>query len=318
MKTIAYGLFLSVGVAALSATETQASAQSGQLAPLAKWEWGDATLIPRAFQSNPNIEVMIVTELTAAGRKEPVASSARPVYYAGEDGGMTSLGDIIGGDKAPKPADLANLMTRSLRAGGFIPAGAGHPPTIYVYYRWGSFNKLSDADRGAGQIVTPGATNVSGPMDDQQMRDLLQRAALVGGTRFAVEWNYALETGTFNTWENRSARNEFLVETASDNLYFIIATACDFDAAVHGKVVVLWQTRISTSSRGVAMNESLPQMAMSAATYIGHETEGPVRLDRPALKDGKVKIGEPVVVREELPSDAPSPSFPPPKASAAH
>jgi hypothetical protein len=302
----------------IAAGDAQNFPPQGQAAPLAKWEWGDATLIPRVFQSNPNIEVMIVTELTAAGRKEPVASAAHPIYYAGEDGGQTSLGDLIGGDKAPKPADLANLMTRSLRAGGFIPAGAGHPPTIYVYYRWGSFNKLSDADQGAGKIVAPGATNVGGSMDDQQMRDLLQRAALVGGTRFAVEWNYALETGTFSTWENRSPRNEFLVETASDNLYFIIATGCDFDAALHGKVVVLWQTRISTSSRGVAMNESLPQMAMSAATYLGHETAGPVRLDRPAIKDGKVEIGEPVVVREDLPPDAPNPSVPPSKAASAH
>jgi hypothetical protein len=109
------------------------------------------------------------------------------------------------------------------------------------------------------------------------------------------------------------------VATARDNLYFIIATACDFEAAVQGKVVVLWQTRISTDSRGVSMDETLPQMAASAATYIGHETDGPVKLDRPTVKDGKVDIGEAVVVREELPSDAPNPNNPQAKAApAAH
>jgi hypothetical protein len=263
------------------------------------------------FQSNPHFDVMIVTELTAAGRKAPAASLATPVYYAGEDGGQTAVGDLIGGDKAPKPADLARLMTKSLRAGGFLPAGAGHPPTIYVYYRWGSFNKLSDVDQGAGQITAPGVTNVSGPMDDLQIRNLMVRASLVGGTRFAVEWGQALETNTFSSWERKSARNEFLVATARDNLYFIIATACDFQAAVQGKVVVLWQTRISTDSRGVAMDETLPQMAASAASYIGHETDGPVKLDRPTIKDGQVEIGEPVVVREQLPSDAPNPKAAP-------
>jgi hypothetical protein len=127
-----------------------------------------------------------------------------------------------------------------------------------------------------------------------------------------------MESGTFNAWENKSLRNVFLVETASDNLYFIIATACDYDAAVKGNLVVLWQTRISTDSRGVSMDGSLPQMAASAAMYIGHETDGPVRLDRSELKDGRVDIGEPVVVREDLPSDAPNPSNPPPKPAPAH
>jgi hypothetical protein len=209
-------------------------------------------------------------------------------------------------------------MTKSLSDGGYLPARAGHPPTIYIYYRWGSFNKLSDMDQ-VSQLAQPGANNVSGPMDDLQVRNLLERAAIVGGTKFAAEWSEALETGTFHWFENRSLRTTFLVETASDNLYFIIATACDYDAAVKGNIVVLWQTRISTSSRGVSMDESLPQMASSAATYIGHETDGPVRLDRPAMKEGKVEVGEPVVVREELPSDAPNPNNPRPKAApAAH
>jgi hypothetical protein len=153
-------------------------------------------------------------------------------------------------------------------------------------------------------------------MDDLQVRNLMERAAMVGGTKFAIEWNEALESNTFNSWEHRSARNVFLVDQASGDLYFIIATACDYQAAVNGKVTVLWQTRISTDSRGVSMDGSLPQMAVSAATYIGHETNGPVRLYRPMLKEGSVQIGEPVVVREELPSDAPNPNTT--RASAAH
>jgi hypothetical protein len=95
---------------------------------MAKWETGEGSLIPRVFQSNPHFDVMIVTELTAAGRKAPVASPAQPVYYSGADGGQVAIGDLIGGDEAPKPADLASLLARSLRAGGYLPAAAGHPP----------------------------------------------------------------------------------------------------------------------------------------------------------------------------------------------
>jgi hypothetical protein len=315
IKCVWRGLLLAGGVSALSAADVQTPALPAQPAPLAKWETGDIDLVPRVFQSEPHIDVMIVTELTKAGRAAPAASPEHPVYYSGEDGGQTAVGDAIGGDRAPKPADLARLMTRSLHAGGFLPANPGHPPTIYIYYRWGSFNKLSDLDH-TSQIAAVGATNVDGPMDDLQVRNLLERAALVGGTKFAAAWGQSLEAGTFPSWENSSARNSFLVTVASGNLYFIIATACDYDAAVKGSVVVLWQTRISTDSRGVAMDETLPQMAASAATYIGHETDGPVRLDRPTIKEGDVEIGEPVVVREELPSDALNPNNPPPRAAA--
>jgi hypothetical protein len=314
MKSLTCGLFLAGCCAALAAPDAPPTTP----APLAKWEEGDAGFLPRAFQTDPHLDVMIVTELTKAGRAVPAASPEHPVYYSGEDGGLATVGDLIGGEHAPKPADLAKLMARSLRAGGFLPAVAGHPPTIYIYYRWGSFNKLSDLDPPS-QIAAPGATNVNGPMDDLQVRNLMERAAMVGGTKFAIEWNEALEAGTFDSWENKSARNVFLVDQATGNLYFIIATACDYQAAVSGKVSVLWQTRISTDSRGVSMDGSLPQMAVSAATYIGHETDGPVRLDRPMLKEGSVEVGEPVVVREELPSDAPNPNNPPPRAApAAH
>jgi hypothetical protein len=325
MKFVAFGLTFLGSIAACAAADAQSPAPSSQPAPLAKWEMGEGSLIPRVFQSNPHFDVMIVTELTAAGRKATVASPAQPVYYSGEDGGKVAIGDQIGGDEPPKPADLAILLTKSLRAGGYLPAAPGHPPTIYIYYRWGSFNKLSNVDGGGdiGAGSSLGQTQArppsNGPQDEMQMRNLMERAALVGGTKFAVEWSQALDTDSFNSWENKSARNEFLVATASDNLYFIIATACDFGAAVQGKVVVLWQTRISTSSRGVAMDETLPQMAASAASFIGHETDGPVKLDRPTIKDGKVDIGDLVVVREELPSDAPNPNNQPPKAQpAAH
>jgi hypothetical protein len=318
MKRILSALYLTGCVAALAGADVQTSAPPSQ-APLAKWETGDFSLVPKAFQSEPHIDVMIVTELSKAGHAAPVASPLHPVYFSGADGGQASVGDAIGGERAPKPAELANLMAKALRAGGYLPAGPGHPPTIYIYYRWGSFNKLSDMDQGASQNVGSGGSKIKGPMDDQQLRNLMERATIVGGSRFANEWGEALETGTFNWWRNTSQRKVFLVETASENLYFIIATACDYQAAVKGNLVILWQTRISTSSRGIAMDESLPQMAASSATYIGHETDGPVRLDRPTVKDGHVEVGEPVVVREDLPSDALNPDNPPPgAATAAH
>ena len=73
MKCVSSALFF-IGCVAVAAADAPPPAPPSAPAPLAKWEEGDASLIPRAFQSNPHLDVMIVTELTANGRKAPVAS----------------------------------------------------------------------------------------------------------------------------------------------------------------------------------------------------------------------------------------------------
>jgi hypothetical protein len=276
--------------------------------PVSKWEAGHFTFIPRSFEKNPHIDIMIVTELTGAGRHAPVGTAAQPVYYAGMDGGLTAVGDTPAGEQVPKAGALAEIMVKSLDASGYRAATKEHPPTIFIHYRWGSYNKLGNID---------GSDEGSAPLDDPQLSNLIERAALVGGTRFAVEWMQALKAGTFSYFENKSAKQAFLVQMASDNLYFLIATAYDYAAANEGKQIILWRTKLSTDSQGITMNESLPQMVASAATYIGHETDGPVRLNRAVVKEGVVEVGTPVVVREELPSDAPNPHLPPPKPKAS-
>jgi hypothetical protein len=284
MKIVAYGLFLAGCGAALAAGDP-------------KWEWGEFSFLGGQFDSHPNINVMIVTELTNVGRREPDASPAHPVYYSGADGGMTVGGDPIAGEHPPKPAELANLMVKSLHEGGFLPATAGHPPTIYIYYSWGSFNRLREGRR-------------VGTWDFLSYQNFMERAALVGGTKFAKDLDDARTFHYVDEFAGSNARNSYLVAIAEGDLYFLVATACDYKAAVNGKLVILWQTRLSSEARVVSMDESLPQLVMSAASYIGHETNGPMRLNRPAIREGEVDVGVPVEVRDDLPSDASNP-FPP-------
>ncbi len=289
VKIVSNGLFLACCGSALAV-----GANASPAGPT--WEWGEFSFLGGVFEAHPKINVMIGTELTNSGRMAPDATLAHPVYYSGADGGLTTGGDPIGGERPPKPAELADLMVKSLHSGGYLPASPGHPPTIYIYYSWGSFNELRDGPR---EHVDP--------RDYLGYRNLMARAVLVGGTKFAKEWDEAVFFNSFDRFKGTSARNSFLVATALDNLYFLVATACDYQAAARGQVVILWQTRLSTDARVVSMAESLPQMVASAGSYIGHDTNGPVRLNRPAIMEGDVEVGVPFEVRDDLASDAPNP-----------
>jgi hypothetical protein len=294
MKIVAYGLFIVGFSAALAAADSTFPATPVVSKNDPKWEWGEFSFLGGQFDSHPNINVMIVTELTNVGRSLPEASPAHPVYYSGADGGRTLGGDPIAGEHPPRPAELASLMVKSLRDGGYLPASAGHPPTIYIYYNWGSFNRLRDERTGRG-------------WDYLSYVNFMERAALVGGTKFAKDLDEARTFHYVDEFKGSNARNSYLVSLAESDLYFLVATACDYRAAVNGNAVILWQTRLSSEARVVSMDESLPQLVMSAASYIGHETNGPVRLNRPAVREGEVDVGVPFEVRDDRQADAPNP-----------
>jgi hypothetical protein len=296
--------------AAVPSAASDGTEQAGPRAPKAKpeavWETGHFSFIPRSFQRDPRLDILVFTDFTTAGRKAPQASVEHPIYYTGSDGGLTNVGEAIGGEEIPPATQLAKILVQALKQSGYVASDATHPPTIYIHYRWGSFNRLPALD---------------GPPDDMDRMNLLERAALVGGAAFAVQMAQAMNAGTLGFFEDSSSRINFLVQEAHDDRYFIIATGYDYEAAKRGKVLMLWSTKISTNSRGVTMKESLPQLVASAAPYFGHPTAGPVRLNRPVVKEGSVIIGVPTVV-EDLPSEAPAAppaqvEAPPPAAEPA-
>jgi len=255
--------------------------------------------------------VMINTEFTAAGRKAPQASADHPVYYQVHDGGEVEEGAVVAGEKPPSSTDLARVLHKTLASGGYLESTPTHPATILVFYRWGSFNHLQTLDDSGGP---DGAT--AAPTDDLEASNLVERAGLVGGTKFAVEVQRALTFGvaSLNQLEHRSPKYEFLMQQVYSDRYFVIATAYDIRAAAQGQKVPLWRTKISTDSRGVMMEESLPGLIAVAGPYFGHETDGPVRLNRAVISEGHVEIGTPIV-KGVMPSDTPNPQ---PAAPASH
>ncbi len=130
------------------------------------------------------------------------------------------------------------------------------------------------------------------------------RAALVGGTKFAVDMIRAANTNTMNFFRLRDERTDSLVTMAGSDLYFLLASAYEYQAALQGHQKLLWRTKISTDSQGLTMDDTLPALVSSAKTYFGHDT-GDAVIFHPRLFPGRVEIGEATVtgyIEESLPS----------------
>lgn len=246
------------------------------------WDSRPFSLVPKSFQKDPNLDVIVVTEMSKEARALPTPSAAHPTYILVQDSGERTEGDPVGGERQPKTDVLRHGMLKALAVNGYIPADALHPATQIVNFVWGSFNAL----------------NFTGEGDDLEQQNVAERAALVGGLKFSNEYMKAyLQGGPFWTaFKHRDPHTEWLCDRAGGDLYFIMATAYDIEAAKNGVKKPLWQTKMSTDSNGITMDESVPTLVVNSGAFFGRPTNGASRLSRPVIRDGQVEIGTPVEV----------------------
>jgi len=289
----------------------------------AKSQWV-FSLLPKSLQRNPVLDLTVITEVTEEGKKLPPVSSDHPAYYIAQAAGYVQVGDSYGGEKTLPPDEFDRILKKSLATNGYLPAKPpAQPPTLAVIYYWGSHNLLNPTDDSFSA--------------DLVARNILDRAALVGGAKFARELATLFEQADalalanqpartddsgnpigggpvlgpaqmafFNPvylFKLRNSKNEFLVDQASDDCYYVIASAYDYAAFTHQQKKLLWRTRMTVNSRGVSQVQTLPTLVASAAPYFGRDmTESEIMSKR--AREGEITIGTPTVV--EMPTAAPT------------
>lgn len=298
---------------AAAAPEKPAKKESG------KSEWV-FSLLPKSFQKNPKIDLTVITEMTEAGKKLPPVSAAAPAYFITQSGGFRQMGHAPGGEKSLSAEQVEKILVRSLATNGYRPAESpAHPPSLAVIYIWGSHNLLVEGD-----VDNP---SLSG---EAVARNLLDRAALVGGEKFAKQMlelfqqadSMALSapparvdpTGAVPTiqpvigaaqldfmnpvaqFKRASPKNEFLVDQSAEDLYYVVASAYDYASLAKKQRVLLWRTRMTVAAQGVSQEQTLPTLIASAAPYFGKEMTEPEILNKRAVPEGNVEVGVPTVV----------------------
>lgn len=290
--------------AAAPASAQKKSASSGN-----QWVF---SLLPKSLQKNPKVEMTVITEMTEAGKKLPEVTPQSPAYFLAESAGFHSLGEPSNA-KAPVPAELEGMLKKSLAENGYLPANPpAHPPTLLVVYSWGAHYALHPEDDDS----------ISG---DMVMRNILDRAGLVGGPLFAQKLQKLFEekaslddaftaspAGPLGSPElveaqkqfmdpierfaSESPKNRFIIEQAFDDVYFVVASAYDYAAIGRHERRLLWRTRMTVDAKGVAMVDTLPTLIDTASPYFGRDMPETETLIKRALKEGKVDVGTPRVV----------------------
>ncbi len=280
-------------------------------------------ILPKSFQSNPSLDITVMTEMTEAGKKLPPASSSSPAYYTAICTGYLTIGHAPAGETKPPTEQLDAILHRSLSSAGYLDAEqAKQPPTLAIFYSWGSHSTLID------DAENPTVSN------EAKVDNLVSRALLVGGVKFTHQFVEALEAATImkqssdagsrvpggqaimsdeafefanpvNVFRRQSPTNEFLVDQANSDIYFIVASAYDYQAIAQKKRVLLWRTRMTVSAQGVNMTQSLPALILSAGPYFGKDMPEPAALNR-RVKEGRVDVGIPTVV--DTPAKSPPPA----------
>ncbi len=298
----------------------------------AKSQWV-FSILPKSFQKNPYVELTVITEMTELGKKQPPVSPAAPVYYAMQSSGFRQMGQTSGNERTLKAEEVERILTRSLAANGFLPAKLpAHPPTLIVLYTWGSHNMLTEGD--------PDNPALSG---EQIMRNLLDRAALVGGVKFSHDmlklFQEADDLATLNRvpppdptglvppidpilgaaqmdflnpinrFKQADPKNEFLFEQFTNDVYYVVASAYDYASVAAKTKRLYWRTRMTVAAQGVSQEQTLPTLISSAAPYFGKDMPEPEILTKRTVPEGQVEIGTATVV--EMPAK-PEPSAKPP------
>ncbi len=210
-------------------------------------------------------DVVVVTDMTAAGRLRPPPTVEAPVYFKGLTLGCR-LGSIRG-DKEPNPEVLSRFVTKLLRRQGYRGSPGPHrPPELLLVLQWGYLGA-----QGTDKLWFLGY-NADDDIGYSPHPNLLGPEVFLRGLR--------------------TREVETVLDLANEPLYGVIVTAFEHESAKGPEPVLLWQTRISFAARGKSMEEALPTMLATAASQIGRETTKPVLRDPDDGRRAEVTWGE--------------------------
>ena len=241
-------------------------------------------LLPKAFISNPTIEMTVYSELTEYGRTLPEASPQNPVYYVAHSGGFRPMGEPMGGEHPPMPEVLEQTFLRILTERSYVATtDQAHPPALMLNYFWGSHTALD-----------PELALMFRELHEQNMLD---RALLVGGRPYARKLQQEMEFGM--TILNISAKQDYLHYQAAHDLYYVVVSAYDFKSIASGERKLAWRTTMTVNAQGVSMKETLQPLISSGGYYLGRGSGEPMAIRR-EVQRGTVKLGPLRIIEEDV------------------
>ncbi len=223
-----------------------------------------------------DMAVVAVTDMTSAGRERLPVTRENPVYYQAVTAGYQDFGRGMAGEKIPENDAFLQVVLRTLKKQGYIPATEDNKPTLVLGFSWGSVR----GDIG-GALAALGGDKL----------DLMDEVSEPLGLN-PKQWLRGL----------RSEKADRVLELAKGDLFVMNIAAYDREALIRGRKVKLWNTRISSPARGVWAADALPKIVEVGAPAIGVETLTPelTTVREGFGRSGDVQIGDLTVVDEDF------------------
>lgn len=305
-------------IVSLSAVSTIVAAPDSKPARTAdqrrkEWSYFFSSLLPTALQSHPLLAISVITEMTDEGKKLPLPTAEKSYYYIMKSMGYQHRGNTVEDAKQVPESDLQRFVQNTLAKQHYEIADKEHPATHALFYFWGVHARLDTTDTGNGVVWIPDVGN----------KNLLSRAQLVGGTKFAKELEIALidrqratVPGTKTPigmdpvylFSIRSDLNRTLMEQVLDDCYFVVVSAYDAAALAKGEKKLLWRTKMSTPAQGLSISETIPTLVSSGGAYFGREMNEPNIVDKRINRKGIVGAGELKVIEMDAPTGEKKPA----------
>ena len=257
-----------------------------------------SSLLPKALQTHPLVAISVITEKSDEGKKIPSPTLEKPAYYSIMSSGYRHQGDGVSDEGKVSEEILQKFVETALANSHYLPADNAHPATLILFYFWGVHSGFDAGDPESGDGGHP----------DIGHKNLIQRAQLVGGVKFAHEFAVALDQRDQSRMASgsqgligmdpvylfsiRSDINRSLVDQILDDCYYIVVSAYDAAALVKGERKLIWRTKMSTPAQGVSLVETVPALVASGGTYFGRDMDEPSIIDKRINRKGNVELGE--------------------------
>ncbi|MFT3783147.1 MAG: hypothetical protein QM790_14155 [Nibricoccus sp.] len=257
-----------------------------------------SSLLPKALQAHPLLTISVITEVTDLGKKITPPTANKPAYYLIKSMGYHHEGQGVYEEGKVAIENIERIVRNSLASSHYLPADKEHPATLCLFYFWGIHSKLDNPDQETGMGGTP----------DIGYKNLLARAQLVGGAKFAKEFEAALKSkhDSMSPGDNkmigidpvymftmRTDLNRSLMDQVLDDCYYVVVSAYDAGALVgKGERKLLWRTKISTAAQGVSIAETTPTLVTSGGAFFGRDMKEAMLVDKRINRKGSVETGE--------------------------
>jgi hypothetical protein len=298
MKTLTASLLgiglLLAGVAFVAGADLAAPVTPAKKSP--EPETGKSAINPTAKRGRLAVDGTAITEYTEEGRKFAVPTAGQPAYFLTHSGGQHDFGQVNAGAKTLQEGIIEQQLTEALTANHYLPATGGHQPSLVLIYIWGTHGRPDPL------------------LDDPGYKNLLGRAALIGGRKFASELKEALikdenseaamptqswgmqmsglnssgasslfkSFSPLETFRKRDAKTTHLLELISDECHYLVVSAYDYAALARGEKRLLWHTKLSACSRGISLAETVPALLTGGAGVFGKDMSEPALLSKQA------------------------------------